>query len=259
MGLQIHVRAHPDDLVGDLCDLLARPLDDPFQREVVAVPTRGIERWLTQRISLGLADRAMGDGVCANIEFPSPRRLVDEVLVAVPELEATLEAWDPTALTRSVAVAIEAHLGDPDLWVLARYIAASGVESGLGSDQRLRAARKIAGLFERYGRRRPEMVRSWSEGRDVGPDLGPLSEADMWQSAMWRQVRELVGAPSLPELLPAALEPVRRGLLDPGLPSVPRRRLRGCSGDLPGPMIPPIAWRAIPCCVSGLETPGSSR
>ena len=56
--------------------MLASAPADPFAQEVVAVPTRGIERWLTQRIAAELADRTSGDGVCANVEFPSPRRLV---------------------------------------------------------------------------------------------------------------------------------------------------------------------------------------
>ena len=82
MALLIHVGSHPDELVGGLCEMLASPPDDPFAQEVVAVPTRGIERWLTQRIASELADRTFGDGVCANVEFPSPRRLVRDVLTS---------------------------------------------------------------------------------------------------------------------------------------------------------------------------------
>ncbi len=44
---------------------------DPFAREVVAVPTRGMERWLTQRLSNAL-------GICANVDFPFPRRLTGD-------------------------------------------------------------------------------------------------------------------------------------------------------------------------------------
>ncbi|MFV9673551.1 MAG: exodeoxyribonuclease V subunit gamma, partial [Acidimicrobiia bacterium] len=44
MGLQIHRSDHPDLLVDALCDIVASPLDDPFESEVIAVPTRGIDR-----------------------------------------------------------------------------------------------------------------------------------------------------------------------------------------------------------------------
>ena len=44
-----------------------------MQAEVVAVPTRGVERWLTQRLSAVLgASPGRADGVCANVEFPFP-------------------------------------------------------------------------------------------------------------------------------------------------------------------------------------------
>ena len=58
-----------------LRDLVADPLDDPMMAEVVSVPTRGIERWLTQRLSAHLgATEGRQDGVCANIDFPFPDR-----------------------------------------------------------------------------------------------------------------------------------------------------------------------------------------
>ena len=218
VALLIHVGSHPDELVGELCDLLASPPADPFARELVAVPTRGIERWLTQRIASELGDRTVGDGVCANVEFPSPRRLVGEVMRAAPQLAAAVDAWEGTALTRSVISVVDDHLDEPWLWLLARYIDASGAVATLGNSQRLRAARKIAGLFTRYARRRPGMVRAWLEGLDIGPDGNPLAATDTWQPHLWRLVRSRIGVPGLAELLPAALDPIRDGSVDLGLP-----------------------------------------
>ncbi len=218
MALLIHVGSHPDELVGRLCEELSSPPADPFAQEVVAVPTRGIERWLTQRIAAELADRTSGDGVCANVEFPSPRRLVREVLRAVPELASALDAWEGPALTRTVVSVVDDHLGEPWMWLLARFIDAPNAVDSLGNSQRLRAARKIAGLFTRYARRRPEMVRAWMEGDDVGPDGGALAGADVWQAHLWRLVRARIGTPSLAELIPSALEPIRGVGLDLALP-----------------------------------------
>ena len=218
MALLIHVGSHPDDLVGQLCDLLAVPPDDPFTRELVAVPTRGIERWLTQRISLGLGARVLGDGVCANVEFPPPWQLVREVMLAVPELAASVDAWEGTALTRNVAAVLDSHLDEPWMWLLARYIDAPGAETPLGNSQRLRAARKIARLFMRYARRRPGMIQAWWAGADVGPDGEPLPTTEQWQPQLWRLVRDQIDVPGLAELLPSALSPVRGGTVDIGLP-----------------------------------------
>ena len=81
MALHVH-RAERTDLLADgLGALLAAPLDDPFEQEVVVVPARGVERWLTQRLShrLGAGARG-GDGVCAGVRFLSPHSLVSMLL-----------------------------------------------------------------------------------------------------------------------------------------------------------------------------------
>ncbi|NNC92483.1 MAG: exodeoxyribonuclease V subunit gamma, partial [Acidimicrobiia bacterium] len=147
MAVSVHVAPHPDALVARLCDVLAEPPDNPFAPELIAVPTRGIERWLTQRIASGLADRGIGDGIAANIEFPSPRQLVREVLLAVPDLAASVEAWQTDQLISHVLGAIDAHSSAPWLRLVERYIEADPAN-------RLAAATKIARLFATYGRRR---------------------------------------------------------------------------------------------------------
>src|ERR1700731_4059905 len=51
MALHLH-RAERTDLLADgLGALLADPLPDPFAEELVLVPARGVERWLSQRLS----------------------------------------------------------------------------------------------------------------------------------------------------------------------------------------------------------------
>ena len=59
MPLILHRAARADLLADALADLLRTPQDDPFARELVIVPARGIERWLSQRLShhLGAAAR----------------------------------------------------------------------------------------------------------------------------------------------------------------------------------------------------------
>ncbi|MGH3452315.1 MAG: exodeoxyribonuclease V subunit gamma, partial [Haloechinothrix sp.] len=47
----MHRAERADLLVGGLADELATPVGDPFDREVVAVHSRGIERWLAQELS----------------------------------------------------------------------------------------------------------------------------------------------------------------------------------------------------------------
>ena len=44
--LRLHRSERADALVAPLADVLAVVPDDPFAVDVVAVPTRGVERWL---------------------------------------------------------------------------------------------------------------------------------------------------------------------------------------------------------------------
>ena len=76
MTLHLHRAARTDQLADQLGELLASPLADPFAAEVVVVPAKGVERWLSQRLShrLGTAP-GRGDGVCAGVDFRSPRSL----------------------------------------------------------------------------------------------------------------------------------------------------------------------------------------
>ena len=84
----LHRAERADTLARALGELLAEPLADPFAAEVVAVPAKGVERWLAQRLShrLGAAGAA-GDGVCAGVAFPSPAAVVAEAVAAATGAE----------------------------------------------------------------------------------------------------------------------------------------------------------------------------
>nr|MBA2348367.1 exodeoxyribonuclease V subunit gamma [Solirubrobacterales bacterium] len=74
--LNVHRADRADALVAALGGLLVVGPADPFAIELIAVPTRGMERWLTQSLSARLGARpGRGDGVLAGVAFPSPREL----------------------------------------------------------------------------------------------------------------------------------------------------------------------------------------
>src|SRR3954454_10880712 len=94
--LHIHRAERADGLVEALARLLADPVPDPFAPDVVSVPTRGMERWLTQRLSLSLgATAGRGDGVCANVEFPFPRRLAGDAVATASGVDPETDPWLP--------------------------------------------------------------------------------------------------------------------------------------------------------------------
>ena len=75
--LHLHRAERADTLAAALGDLITEPPADPFTAEVVAVPARGMERWLAHRLAhrLGTAS-GRGDGVCALVAFPAPGEVV---------------------------------------------------------------------------------------------------------------------------------------------------------------------------------------
>jgi exodeoxyribonuclease V gamma subunit len=189
-----------DGLLGPLADLLSDLPPDPFTPEVVAVPTAGIERWIAQELSLRLGTGPdTRDGVCANVAFPFPGTLVTRALEAAAGLPEDGDPWTPDRLVWAV-LARFADRPDPRLWGPAQAHLAADDDG-----RRYQAARHLADLFDRYAVHRPAMVRAWSSGDDLGPDLAPLGAGHVWQPRAWRALREALDVPSTAErLVPAA-------------------------------------------------------
>src|ERR1700754_4662649 len=93
MGLHLH-RAERTDLLADaLGVLLSTPLPDPFAEELVIVPAKGVERWLSQRLSHTLGRGAGADGISAGIAFRNPHSLIAEIIGTVDD-----DPWSPDAM-----------------------------------------------------------------------------------------------------------------------------------------------------------------
>jgi exodeoxyribonuclease V gamma subunit len=211
--LHVHRAERADGLVDALRALLADSPPDPFAPEVVAVPTRGMERWLAQRMSdrLGVGV-GRSDGVCANVEFPSPRRLVDDAVATASRIEADADPWLPERAVWALLGVVDANLGEPWLASLAVHLGGSGE----GADparraRRFTAVRHLAELFDRYALHRPDMVRAWARVED--------GEGE-WQAELWRRLRERIGVPDPAERVEGACARLRE---EPGLVDLPAR------------------------------------
>jgi len=112
--LHVHRSERADALVEALGDVLGAPLPDPIQSEVISVPTRGVERWLTQRLSHRLGT-SVGrfDGVCANVEFPFPGRLVGDALAAACGIGRDRDPWRPERVAWPLLGVLDEHLDEP--------------------------------------------------------------------------------------------------------------------------------------------------
>jgi len=221
--LYLHRAERADRLADVLAEILADPPADPFAAEVVSVPTRGIERWLVQRLSgrLGASGIPPGgppvattwspqsplgeDGVCANVEFPFPGRLVGGALALAGGIDPEHDPWLPERMVWPLLEVVEESLQEPWLALLASHLQS-------GRERRFARLRRIARLFDDYSLRRPDLLLAWARGEELEPGG--------WQAELWRRLRERIGVPSGAERLEPASARLRS---EPELVGLPER------------------------------------
>jgi exodeoxyribonuclease V gamma subunit len=210
--LHLHRAERADRLADALAEILSTPTVDPFTPEVIAVPTRGMERWLTQRLSarLGVSD-GRGDGVCANIDFPFPGRLIGGAIAVASGVEPDDDPWPPERSVWPLLSVIEECRSEPWFAHLAPQF---------GGQRRFGQLRLTADLFDHYGVRRPGMLRAWARGEDVDGSGAQLTTSACWQPELWRRLRATIGSDSPAERLDTACARLRE---DPGLLELPDR------------------------------------
>ncbi len=174
MALHLH-RAERTDLLADrLAGLLSQPPADPFAQELVLVPAKGVERWLSQRLSNRL-------GVCAAVEFRNPRSLIAELTGTSDE-----DPWSADAMAWPLLAVIDENLDQPWCQPVAGHLGhfETGDEYELRQGRRYAVARRLAGLFASYARQRPQLLVDWAGLPD---DLS-------WQAPLWQALTERIDA-----------------------------------------------------------------
>jgi exodeoxyribonuclease V gamma subunit len=177
--------------------LKAHPLEDPMVSESIVVPSRGMERWLSQRLSHSLgADPSGRGGICAHVTFPFPakiaQRALDLALNPTQELAEPLQfaAWDRNRLVwhvlDSLAEGLDSQLDS--FSALATYLGHRAGDSAFAAGVDRRAfglAKRIATIFDRYGQHRPDIVAKLRAAESCLPSVPSKLR---WQAALWQAV-----------------------------------------------------------------------
>ncbi|GAA1477672.1 exodeoxyribonuclease V subunit gamma [Nocardioides aestuarii] len=215
MALHLHRAERTDVLADGLADLLADPLADPFATELVAVPARGVERWLSQRLSHRLGRGDAADGVCAGVDFRSPRSLVAELTDTAAD-----DPWAPDALAWPLLEVLDDVLDEPWARPLAIHLGhgREGEEADLRRGRRWSVARRLSGLLASYAAQRPQLLDDWLAGRSTDGLGQPLPDDLAWQPPLWRELVGRVGEPPPHERHAAVLDALRSGPAE-GLPA----------------------------------------
>lgn len=218
MPLHLHRAERADALADGLAGVLGAVPADPFTTEVVAVPAKGVERWLAQRLSGVLGVAGTGDGVAANIAFPAPTALVAEVLAAASGIAPADDPWAGQRLVWTLLRVIDEVADQPWAAVLARHLGLPGAGHRVG--RRYATAAHLATLFDSYAAQRPQLLLDWAAGADTDGAGGTVPDDLAWQPLLWRALRTAVGSPSPAERLAVACARLRA---EPGSVDLPER------------------------------------
>ncbi|WP_299572081.1 exodeoxyribonuclease V subunit gamma [uncultured Williamsia sp.] len=205
----LHRSPRTDVLADALADILVQPLPDPFAAEIVAVPAKGVERWLAQRFATTLgATSGTGDGVAANIDFRSASDLVDGVLAGVRGHRMADDPWATARVRWHLLDVVDECASLPECAVLARHLGVDGARvDPHRAGRRWATAGHLTRLFRAYAASRPAMLAAWTRGDDVDGvsdedgSVRPVDDDLRWQPVVWRALRARIGTPSPAEML----------------------------------------------------------
>src|SRR4051812_34809217 len=203
-----------------------------------------MERWLTQRMAGRLgASPGRADGVCANVEFPSPRRLVRDAVAAASGIDPEEDPWLPERMVWPLLEVVDGSLEETWAHPLAVHLGGTKGDPNRRA-RRFATVRHLAELFDRYALHRPELLARWAAGED---DPAP------WQAELWRRLDERIGVPGPAARLDDACAALEH---DPGWPRCPSGS--ACSAS---PACPPAAcacsgrWRRTATSTSSCSIP----
>jgi exodeoxyribonuclease V gamma subunit len=178
-GLFLHSSNRLEVLAGELAKVLHTPLSSPLAPEIIAVQSKGMERWLSLQL-------ATIDGIWANYRFPFPTALIRELLASLLGSVAESPLLVPENLAWRLMEILPAKLSTPTYQQLAPYL-----HDHSGDDLRLwQLCGRIAETFDQYLVYRHPLLNDWEEGRRQ--HLGPHEE---WQADLWRSLVSGADAP----------------------------------------------------------------
>ncbi|GFO62702.1 exodeoxyribonuclease V subunit gamma [Geomonas paludis] len=209
MPLYIHTSNLMEHLVDRLEKVVRAPRRapcTPFDKELIVVQSKGMQRWL----SMELAARI---GVWANGEFLFPNRFVERVFATVlPDAPEEAPLFAPEVMTWRILGLLQQATANPGFEEIAAYL--SDDADGL---KRMQLAQRVADTFDRYTVYRPEKLLEWEQGKE-----------EHWQAQLWRALTAEVSQKHRARLLQEfrkALDggrlPDRRRISVIGIPSLP--------------------------------------
>jgi exodeoxyribonuclease V gamma subunit len=174
------------------------------------VHSRGLERWLSQRLSQRLGATSREGGICANVAFPFPAAFLSQTLDGLlDESPPPVDPWSPDALAWTLLDLLPRCLPRPEFEPLRRYLRWHDESHDGPVDRRTYGlARHLADLFDRYVTYRPSWALAWSHNREP-EEGGAQSPAEAWQRALFHEASQAIDRPTLAHRMVRTRELIR--------------------------------------------------
>lgn len=167
-NLNIYIGNRLETLVGQLAEVVSRPLSSVLSPETIVVQSRGMEHWVSMEL-------ARYNRISANCYFPFPNTFLEDLFHKfVPDVPDVPEAFwvDRGSLAFHIMKLLPECIETPGFDSLRNYL--EGDTNGL---KRYQLSAKIADIFDQYLVFRPDLIFSWEAGRETH-----------WQARLWRKL-----------------------------------------------------------------------
>jgi len=157
-------------LVNRLSSSLETPVNDPFEKEIIVVQSRGMEKFL----SLELAEKI---GISANIEFLYPNSMLEYCLEKIKSDDSDILKYNVDKYAWTI-IDIILEFEDNTLFdQVFSYVNENGIFS---MEKLYQFSLKISELFQQYQIFRPDWILKWEKG----------DTEDNWQAILWKRFKE---------------------------------------------------------------------
>ncbi|WP_369789841.1 exodeoxyribonuclease V subunit gamma [Rouxiella sp. WC2420] len=161
-----------------------RPLDNPFEQEVILVQSPGMAQWLQMEL-------AQSFGIAANIAFPLPATFIWDMFTKVLPGIPKESAFSKDAMTWKLMWLLPGKLEQPEFAPLQHYLTDDRDKRKIHQ-----LAARVADLFDQYLVYRPEWLKTWQQGSLVDEEL---DASQQWQAPLWRALCEYTQELEQPE------------------------------------------------------------
>ncbi len=161
-----------------------RPLDNPFEQEVILVQSPGMAQWLQMELAQSI-------GIAANIAFPLPATFIWDMFTKVLPGIPKESAFSKDAMTWKLMWLLPGKLQLPEFAPLQHYLTDDRDKRKIHQ-----LAARVADLFDQYLVYRPEWLKTWQQGKLVEEEL---DASQQWQAPLWRALCEYTEELQQPE------------------------------------------------------------